>query len=107
MPKGRHRPERNSPAALLAALGDPTRLLILRALAGGAMRPLYLARDCGEEVANVSHHLLQLKRAGWVTASGPRHRTLYALALGERMKVSPTALELTHASGLKVTLSLT
>jgi DNA-binding transcriptional ArsR family regulator len=106
MPKGRHRPERNSPAAWLALLADPTRLLILRALAGGEMRPLYLARDCGGEVANVSHHLLQLKRAGLVTASGPRNRTLYALALGERMKVTATALELTHPSGVKVVLSL-
>jgi DNA-binding transcriptional ArsR family regulator len=106
MPRGRPKIDRDGPAGLLVTLADPTRLLILRALGGGEMRAMELAKACEEEAVNVTHHLMRLKREGLVTASGARNRAVYALAIGARLKATATALEFTHPSGLKVTLRI-
>ena len=91
--------------ALFAVLGDPTRLLILRLLATGEMRAVEIARVFDDEAPNVVHHLGRLKRTGLVTLR--RHGTyvVHALAVGDGLKVTATHLELTHASGIKVTLT--
>jgi DNA-binding transcriptional ArsR family regulator len=106
MPLGRSKKPRGGPADLLDALADPTRLLMLCALATGDMSPIEIARAIGEEVANVSFHLIRLKRAGLIVVKGPRGHAKYSLAIGERMSLTATTLEMTHASGLKVTLLL-
>ena len=38
------------------------------------MRTAEIARACDEEMVNVTHHLIRLKRAGVVKASGPRNQ---------------------------------
>lgn len=64
MPRGRPKKiDRGGLAAWLFELADPTRLLILPALAVGEMGAAELARACGDESANVGHHLRRLKRA--------------------------------------------
>jgi DNA-binding transcriptional ArsR family regulator len=111
MPRGRpkkprsDRSDRSDRTDWLATLAEPTRLLILRALAAGEMRALEIARVCDDEAPNVVHHLGRLKRAGLVTLR--RHGTyvVHALAVGDGLKVTATHLELTHASGIKATLS--
>lgn len=56
----------------LAALADPTRLGILRILAGGPSYPTILAKTLGLSGPSMSHHILSLKHAGLIrtTRSG-------------------------------------
>ena len=54
-----------------------------------------------------THHLTRPKRAGLVVARGPRNRAVSVLAVGARRKATANALELSHESGLKVTLTPT
>ena len=65
-----------------------------------------LGRACEEDAMNVGHHLRRPNRAGLVRAEGNQNSVRYARALSDGLKVAPTALELTHASGVKVTLRL-
>jgi DNA-binding transcriptional ArsR family regulator len=95
------------PTDWLRAIADPIRLAILRALALGRRKATDLASAVGTESQNIGHHLRTLKDVGLVTASGPRNRVVYALAVGERLKVTATAIEFAHPSGVKVTLRLT
>ncbi len=58
-----------SQAAWLAALGQPTRLTIVRILAAGELTVGALAAATGVEAVNVSSHLAVLRVAGVVRAS--------------------------------------
>ena len=46
----------NEQAGWIAAIGEPTRLALIRALAVGAQTVTNLAREVGTEMVNVSHH---------------------------------------------------
>ena len=69
---------------VLHALGDPVRLEIVQALAGGAERPCSDLHGVGGiTVATLSHHLRVLREAGLTrTRVSGKHRFL-ALRLGE------------------------
>ena len=73
---------------LLAALADPTRMEILRELAGS---PEVCACDftscCDVQQPTVSHHLRVLRDAGAVTSERIGNRVYYRIApnLGERL----------------------
>jgi DNA-binding transcriptional ArsR family regulator len=62
-----HRDQSRVEAAWLAAVAEPTRLKILRALVAGEMTVTELAQACGTEIVNISHHLNAMKSAGLVT----------------------------------------
>ena len=93
----------NAQAAWLSAIGEPTRLTILRALTAGDMTVTEVARACGTEIVNVSHHLKIMKRAGLVTHTREGRFIRYSL-VGATARA--TLLELTHESGIKVTIPL-
>jgi ArsR family transcriptional regulator, nickel/cobalt-responsive transcriptional repressor len=101
MARTKHDPR--STAEWLAGLAEPTRLTILKVLATGPKTVTDLAKACGTEVVNVSHHLNLMKNVGLVAAERDGRFMWYTLvganAVGGR-------LELTHESGLKVTLPL-
>ena len=66
-------------AALYTALGDPSRLKIVRAL---VERPRYgqeLAVDLGMSTATISHHLGALNKAGVLAMERRAHRTYFTL----------------------------
>ena len=90
-------------AAWIAAIGEPTRLAIIRVLATGEQTVTVLAKVCHAEIVNVSHHLKLLKTAGVVTVERDGRFMRYSL-LGA--KVTGTVLEMTHESGAKVLLPL-
>lgn len=95
-------PVEKSAARWLAAIGEPTRLRILRALAAGEKPLLQLAKAVGAETDNVVHHKA-LRAAGLVGSERRGRNPAYALAGGE---VGAAGLELTHPSGVRVTIPL-
>lgn len=67
------------PAALFAALGDPTRLQLLRRLSGGADASITaLAGDIRLTRQAVTKHLQVLKRAGLVAQARTGRESRYA-----------------------------
>ena len=99
MPMNAHRGQ----ADWLAALGEPTRLAIIRALATGVKTVTQLATACDEEMVNVSHHLSVLKDGGLVSVERDGRFMLYSLV---GAKATGGALELAHTSGVKVKVPL-
>lgn len=95
-------PARRAQAAFLAALAEPTRLALVRALAAGEQSVTALAAAVGAEMVNVSHHLGVLRAAGVVTATKDGRFVRYAL-VGE---AAGAAVELAHPSGLKAVVPL-
>lgn len=71
---------RAEPAALFAALADPTRLALVERLADGAARPI-VALAAGSAVTRqaITKHLGVLKDAGLVARRPAGRETLYAL----------------------------
>ncbi len=90
-------------AEWLAALGEPTRLSLLCVLATGQMTVTQLASAIQVEIVNVSHHLGLLKAVGLVTSERDGRHMLYSLS---GAKATAVALELSHASGVKVHIPL-
>ncbi len=66
-------------ARALKALADPERLKIVQCLAERARRVGDLAETLGQPVANVSHHLAVLRRAGVVRNDRQGKYVLYSL----------------------------
>jgi DNA-binding transcriptional ArsR family regulator len=101
MPKSVDDPK--AQAAWIAAVGEPTRLVIIRVLATGVKTVTELAQACNTEIVNASHHLGVMRAAGLVEAERDgrfmRYRLLGASANG-------SALELVHSSGVKVVIPL-
>jgi ArsR family transcriptional regulator, lead/cadmium/zinc/bismuth-responsive transcriptional repressor len=64
--RAKERPDVHTCADYLKALGDPSRLQIVRALQNGPMNVSDLALLLDSDVANVSHHLRVLFHAGLV-----------------------------------------
>ena len=54
-------------AAVIKAMGHPSRLLMLQALAGGPRCVCELAEQVGSDMSTVSRHLAQLRQAGLVS----------------------------------------
>lgn len=92
-----------SQAAWIAAVGEPTRLAILRILATGEKTVTELAKVCQVEIVNVSHHLNLMKAAGLVTAERDGRFMRYNLV---GAKANAGALELLHESGVKIFIPL-
>ncbi len=88
-------------AGWLAALAEPTRLELVRTLATGPRPVTHLADACEVDAVNASYHLRLLKAAGVVTANKSGRFVRYAL---RGAVVADGTLELSHPSGLKVTV---
>ncbi len=95
--------DRRAEAAWIAAIGEPTRLAIIRILIGGEKTVTELARACEAEVVNVSHHLGVMRAARLVKCERDGRFMRYSL-IGA--KAAATELELTHEGGAKVILTL-
>ena len=90
-------------AMWIAAVGEPTRLAILRILATGEKTVTELAKVCQVEIVNISHHLNLMKAAGLVTAERDGRFMRYNLV---GAKATAGALELLHDSGVKILIPL-
>lgn len=66
-------------ALLLKALGDRDRLRLVQALRAGPSCVTDLAERLGLELANVSHHLGVLRRAGLVVSTRSGKQIIYEL----------------------------
>jgi hypothetical protein len=96
-------PALSAQAALLAALGEPNRLAIVRVLAAGRRSVTDLAKAIGSTPVNTSHHLMMLRRAGILTAEAKGKFWWYTLVGAEVRKGS---LVFAHPSGLTVSVPL-
>ena len=98
-----HTDDLKAQAAWITAVGEPTRLTIIRILATGVRTVTDLAKVCGVEIVNVSFHLAVMKNAGLVRAERDGRFMRYDLV---GAKASGGALELSHESGIKITVPL-
>jgi ArsR family transcriptional regulator len=64
----------------LKALADPDRLKIVQCLQGGPLPVGEISTRLNAPLANVSHHLKQLRVAGLVTGRKRGRQVIYALA---------------------------
>ncbi|MBP3957570.1 winged helix-turn-helix transcriptional regulator [Gemmata sp. G18] len=99
----RNAPDPKTQAAWLIAIGEPTRLALIRALVAGEKTVTNLARELGVEIVNISHHLSVMKDAGLVTVERDGRFMIYALV---GAAVATGRLELTHPSGLQLRVPL-
>src|SRR5881398_3279948 len=90
-------------ASVAAALGSGRRAEIVDVLAQGERSVEELASEIGQSVANTSHHLRAMARAGLVTTSRDGTRIFYALA-SDRVAALWSALQQVageHVAGLR------
>ena len=80
-------------AELLGLLADPTRLALLRALAGGEHDVSTLTGQVDATRSSVSQHLGRLRLAGLVRARRDGRRMLYRIASGHLSALVDEALE--------------
>ena len=66
-------------AGMLAAVGEPTRMLILHRLAEGPAHVGKLAELVGVPMVNMSHHLGVMRQAGLLDDSKDGRRVVYTL----------------------------
>jgi DNA-binding transcriptional ArsR family regulator len=66
-------------AAMLAAIGEPTRMLILHRLAEGSSHVGRLAETVGVPMVNMSHHLGVMRLAGLIQDAKEGRRVYYSL----------------------------
>jgi len=92
-----------SQAEWVGAIGEPTRLSILFLLTTGQQTVTRIATALRVEIVNISHHLKLLKQAGLVSSEKDGRMMIYSLV---GAKVTAGMLELSHPSGVKVTLPL-
>ena len=85
-----------SSVRLFKALGDESRLRILRLLASGDLYLTEIAERMGLSKPTISHHLAQLRAAGLVTITESGSLTYYTL---RRDRIADTGLELTRLLG--------
>jgi DNA-binding transcriptional ArsR family regulator len=86
---------------LLAALADPTRMEILRELAGSAeVCACDFTSCCDVSQPTVSHHLKVLRDAGAVTSERRGNWVFYRIAPNLMERVGGIALGLTPGNGL-------
>jgi ArsR family transcriptional regulator, arsenate/arsenite/antimonite-responsive transcriptional repressor len=80
-----------SVAAVVRLLADPTRAMIVEALAAGPACNCHLVEDLGLAQPNVSNHLRALRQAGLV-ATEPHGRFTYYRLLPEALAVAAAHL---------------
>ena len=90
-------------AEWVGAIGEPTRLSILFLLTKGEHTVTNIAAALRVEIVNISHHLKLLKQAGLVTGERDGRMVIYSL-IGA--KVTGGLLELSHPSGVKISIPL-
>lgn len=95
--------EMKSLAGWLVALGEPTRVAIVRELAGESMSVGALAKVVGVGAGVLSHHIGVMRAAGVAVAEQKGRFIFYRLV---NVSVTPTAVELTHESGARVAIPL-
>jgi len=91
-------------AKLFRGFADPTRLAILRALAGGELRVTDLIAIVGGSQANVSGHVACLKECGLVMDRHEGRSVFYRIATPEVVDVLRSAEELLALTGDKIDL---
>lgn len=72
-------PDAKKVAAMLAAVGEPTRMLILHRLAHGRHHVGALAELVGVPMVNMSHHLGVMRKAGLLDDEKDGRRVFYRL----------------------------
>jgi ArsR family transcriptional regulator len=87
----------------IAAVGEPTRIAVIRTLSTGEKTVTELAKACNAEVVNVSHHLGIMRAAGLVKCERDGRFMRYSL-IGA--KTTATEVQLTHKTGATVTIPL-
>lgn len=90
-------------AAFLQALGEPTRLNIVRLLAAGPSNVTDIATALQVEIVNTSHHLGVMRAAGVVQDRKDGRFVIYSLAC--EYKTTADAVTLT-GPGVKAVVSL-
>ncbi|ADU09709.1 metalloregulator ArsR/SmtB family transcription factor [Micromonospora aurantiaca] len=91
-------------AALFRGLADPTRLAIVRRLAGGEARVVDLVRELGWAQSTVSAHLACLRDCGLVDYRAVGRQSFYFLTHMELMDLLAAAESLLAATGETVAL---
>lgn len=86
-------------AEWLAAIAEPTRMMILAHLSTGRSNVTDLATACNVEMVNISHHLGVLRSAGIVEAQKDGRFMHYSLVDGQTTK---QGVRLAHESGIVV-----
>lgn len=66
-------------AGMLAAVGEPTRMLILHQLSDGPLHVGRLAELLGVPMVNMSHHLGVMRQAGLLEDSKDGRRVVYSI----------------------------
>jgi DNA-binding transcriptional ArsR family regulator len=66
-------------AGMLAAVGEPTRMMILHHLAAGPSHVGGLAEAVGVPMVNMSHHLGVMRQAGLIDDEKDGRRVVYSL----------------------------
>jgi ArsR family transcriptional regulator len=79
VPRLRDRLNANRSSRLLGALADPERLRIIQCLESGPRAVGEVCRALGSPLANVSHHLQNLRHAGLVRAQRRGRNVIYSL----------------------------
>jgi ArsR family transcriptional regulator len=90
--------------ALFRSLADPTRLAIVRELAGGERRVVDLTRTLGLAQSTVSAHVACLRDCGLVEGRPVGRQMLYKLTRPELLSVLSAAEELLATTGSAVAL---
>lgn len=92
-------------AALFRSLGDPTRLIILRRLAGeGPARVVELVESLGMAQSTVSKHLACLRGCGLVSSTPSGRASVFALVQPAVIDVLAAAETVLAATGSAVAL---
>jgi len=79
------------------ALGDPTRVSIVRALAYGMKSVSDMCRMLNVEMVNLSHHLAVMRNAGVVVSQKAGRHHMYSLV--EEWVITATTVTLTVSDG--------
>lgn len=87
----------------IAAIGEPTRITIIRNLASGKKTVTELAKLAGVEIVNVSHHLGVMRAAGVVKCEKQGRFIIYELA-NASFNAADGIVVLTSESGVEVAL---
>lgn len=91
-------------AALFHGFADPTRLAILRRLAGGEARIVDLTTQFGVAQSTLSAHVACLRDCGLVEGRPEGRQMFYSLTRPELIDVLASAEELLAVIGTKVSL---
>ena len=90
----RKAPPRFDCLSAMRALGEPTRLRLVRQLIGGAKPVTELCESLGATAYNVSKHLRVLKEAGLLEVEKQGQQRIYDLAAAFREKLSRNSMTL-------------